>query len=247
MPSGAKAAPRPWEKTTPISAAAPLVYHLARLIFKVAFFCSMKTRFIGLEKTHRRGGYLLACTHLSHLEPLCLSVWVDRRIDWMTRREFYRHRIAAWFLRMIDTFEVNRQGISVKTIRTGIERARMGRVVGVCPEGGVTLGALSACRGGPIKHGSSMIACHAGVPIIPCVVLGTHTLNRVVPWLPIKQGRLWVIFGDPIFPRPAPPGRAAARQRRAHRAAMSAELQAAFKSLYEELLQQYGIEDQTIP
>ena len=46
------------------------------------------------------------------------------------------------------------------------------------PEGGVVKGPATVCRGGPIKKGACVIAQRAGVPIIPCVVLGTHRLNH---------------------------------------------------------------------
>jgi 1-acyl-sn-glycerol-3-phosphate acyltransferase len=238
---------RDWEITTPITPIAPLVYHLGRLFSKVSFFLAIRTQMINPQAAQRPGGYLLACTHLSHLEPVCLSALVPRRIDWMTRIEFYRFKPMAWLLRLLDTFPVNRQGVSVKSIRTAIERARMGRVVGLCPEGGVTVGAESALRGGPIKLGACMIACRAGVPIIPCVLLGTHELNRVWPWLPIKQGRLWVIFGSPIAPRPSPSGPGAAKQRRQYRAEMAIQMQQQFKALYEELRMKFGIDDKSIP
>ncbi|MDP9174896.1 MAG: 1-acyl-sn-glycerol-3-phosphate acyltransferase [Planctomycetota bacterium] len=224
-----------------------MVYHLGRLILKTAFFFCIKSRVIGQSQVPQQGGYLLACTHFSHTEPMCATFLLDRPVDWVTRIEFYRFKPIAWLLRAIDTIPVNRRGVSVKAIRTAIARAKAGRVVGVFPEGGVALGAESVCRGGPIKKGICMIACAAGVPIVPCVLLGTHKFNRMLPWLPIKQGKLWVAFGRPIEPLAAPRDRAFASLRRANRAAMALELQERFSLLYDELRQKYGIEDSSIP
>ena len=193
------------------------------------------------ELAERPGGYVLACTHLSHLEPFIVWTLVRRKIDWMARVEFFRNRAMAAVLYAADAFPVNRFGVPVSAIRTAMARARDGRVVGIFPEGGVATGAASACRGGPIKQGACLVAIRAGVPIVPCVVLGTHALNRPEPWLPFRRGRVWVAFGPPIEPvRDAPCPKAARR-------AMSRQLGDAFCSLYAELRERYDIPDASIP
>jgi 1-acyl-sn-glycerol-3-phosphate acyltransferase len=114
--------------------------------------------------------------------------------------------------------------------------------VGICPEGGVKVGRESICRGGPIKRGVCLVAARANVPIIPCVMLGTHDLNRVGPWLPFRpRVPIWAAFGEPIWPEPNAPDRKAARERLAHK------LEEQYVRLYRELLEQYGIEDAQVP
>jgi 1-acyl-sn-glycerol-3-phosphate acyltransferase len=237
---------RPWHKTTPPIWIAPWFDLAGRIFFKIAFFTSLR---VGVLRRHAEppGGYVLACTHLSHLEPLCASVLTRRKIDWMARIEFFRWKPAALCLRWLDALSVNRTGVPVMALRTAVERARRGRIVGVFPEGGVAKGRDAVFRGGPIKRGACLVACQAQVPIVPCVLLGTEKLNCVRPWLPIKQGKLWVAFGQPIAPRPYPPGRAAASLRRQQRAAMAQELQREFMDLYQQLREKYGIEDSAIP
>ena len=61
----------------------------------------------------REGGYILAPTHISHLEPFILSVIVKRKIDWMARVEFFRWRLFRWCLYRFDAFPVNRFGVPV--------------------------------------------------------------------------------------------------------------------------------------
>jgi 1-acyl-sn-glycerol-3-phosphate acyltransferase len=113
--------------------------------------------------------------------------------------------------------------------------------VGICPEGGVTHGAQAAIRGGVIKKGCCTVALRAGVPIVPCVMLGTDKLNRVGPWLPFKRAQIWVAYGEPIFPP------AGLKSTRASREALSEMLVSSFMHLYAELRQHDGICDSTIP
>ena len=200
----------------------------------------MNVEVVRPEATGRQGGYVLACTHLSHLDPICVGVIVRRKVDWMARLEFFRWRAIAGYLWSIDAFPVNRFGVAARAIRTAVARARGGRVVGIFPEGGVVKGPASVCRGGSIKMGACVVAQRAGVPIIPCVILGTHRLNHPVPWIPYRRGRLWVMFGSPVEPSTDP------RRRRA-RLETAAALRREFALLYEELRARYGIADAEIP
>jgi 1-acyl-sn-glycerol-3-phosphate acyltransferase len=190
---------------------------------------------------------VLCCTHLSHLEPVIVSSLLRRRVEWMSRIEFYKYKVGAWALDALGAFRVKRQGVPVTAMRTAIRRAREGCIVGIFPEGGVVKGAESACRGGAIKRGACMAACEAGVPIVPVVVLGTDRLNEVKPWLPFKHGKVWVIFGSPIPPRPAPGGRANARVRKAEREAMARELSAEYVRLAGVLRERFGLGEGAIP
>jgi 1-acyl-sn-glycerol-3-phosphate acyltransferase len=183
--------------------------------------------------------FIIACTHVAHLEPFILGTTLNRRVDWMARKEFYRHPIFAAMLRGIDAFPVNRQGIPVLAIRTAIQRLNNGRVVGIFPEGGVKVGAEAAFRGGPIKAGACVIARRARVPILPVVMLGTEKLSHVEPWLPMRRGRVWMNFGnfvEPILNEP---------RRRVARAMMCENLSREFMRTYRELLQACNFYDAT--
>src|SRR5438067_944031 len=142
------------------------LYFICRTIGRIVFFCTMRVYAINRQAVDRDGPFILALTHLSHLEPFCASVLLKRQIDWMTRKEFFVFRPFAWFLHAVDAFIVNRQGVPVSAIRTAIERLRNGRIVGICPEGGVAIGDQSVLRGAAIKRGCCSAAIRAAVPII---------------------------------------------------------------------------------
>jgi len=61
------------------------------------------------------------------------------------------------------------------------------------------------------------------------VVLGTRQLVRIGPWVPPRRAKLWIIFGEPIYPS------AEAVSRREARLEMGDRLTHAFRSLYHEL------------
>jgi 1-acyl-sn-glycerol-3-phosphate acyltransferase len=218
-----------------------LLYRMLWLMGRMLWLKCVRIKIIRPEAMNRQAGYLLASSHLGNLEPFILGIIYRRRIEWMTRIEFFGSRFTRWILPRAGAFVVNRQGVPISAIRNAIGRAKDGRVVGICPEGGVKIAGESVCRGGPIKHGVCLISHRSGVPVVPCVMLGTHDLNRVGPWLPFKRARIWVAFGSPVMPQTD------ATDRRAARRKMAEEIERQYVSLYRELLDKSGIADGWIP
>lgn len=216
-------------------------YRLCQLGGRFVFCCTMRVRLIRPEAMNRRGPYVIACTHLSHLEPFLLAVLAPGPIDWVTRTEFFKYRPVAWLLRILNAIEVRRFGVPVSAIRASIRSLETGRIVGICPEGGVVKGADSCIRGGKIKQGACLISYRTGAPILPCVILGADKLNCVPPWLPFRRAKLWVAFAQ----RPIEPRRDL--DRREARKIMAEELGREYVRLFRELLQNFEIQEEEVP
>lgn len=214
-----------------------LRYKLARAFVGSIHFQCVREFVLGRDRLQQPRGFVIACTHLSHLEPAVVSCHTRRHITWIARIEFFKWWWLRPILKTADALPIDRQGRSVKTIRRAISLAKGGDIVGIFPEGGVAKGADAMFRGGPMKRGACVIAIRAGVPIVPCVVLGTEHLNRVAPWLPFKRARVWVAYGEPIFPPPT------SLHRRAARFEMTEKLQVEVMRTYRELLASAGLND----
>lgn len=191
---------------------------------------TMRTTVLDRDRAGRPGGFILACTHLSHLDPILVSAVVERQVYWMARREFFERRWAAATLRLGGAFPVDRFGACLRAIRAGVRLAREGCCVGICPEGGVARGEGSVLRGASLKQGTCTIAIEAGVPVVPVVVLGSEGLTTLAPWLPFRRGRLAFAFGRAV----APPARS--RSRRADRAEMTERLRLEFLRTHSDLV-----------
>jgi 1-acyl-sn-glycerol-3-phosphate acyltransferase len=204
---------------------------------RLIFFCTMRAEVINAEMAAYPGGFILAATHLGNLEPAICGVLSCRPIDWMARKEFYGHWLARPLLNAVGTFSVNRQGIATSAVRTAIHRVRAGRIVGICPEGGVTSGSQAVINGGPIRRGCCSVSIRAAAPIVPCVILGTERLNGISPWLPFRRGRLFIAYGQPIHPP------AGARSTRFTRAELGERVRASFRALYAQLRERYDVRE----
>ena len=153
-----------------------LVYRAGRLLMRLLSSCVAPVRLLGRENVNGDGGFLVAANHISNFDPFLIYLAVRRKIDWMTMAEFFRSPVLGFLLRVIDAFPAERDRADFKTIRTAIERLKSGRVVGLFPEGGIRDGGRSLLEGAPLRPGAATLAQIAGVPILPCVILGTDSL-----------------------------------------------------------------------
>ena len=215
-------------------------YRAGKLLVRLLFSCVARIRIIGGENANRAGGFLLAANHISHFDPFVISLAVRRKIDWMAMAEFFRLPIVGLALRAVDTFPAERDRADRKTIRTAIERLKDRRIVGLFPEGGIRDGVQSLLEGAPLRPGASTLAHMAGVPILPCVILGSDRFYSRRQWLPLRRTPIWIAFGHPISHFPE-------LQKSEARERIESELTSAFKHLYVQLRQEFRLTADDLP
>src|SRR6266436_755257 len=212
----------------------------AALFMKLLFGYSSRIYVTGSEHVNRAGGFLLASNHISHFDPFIVSSAARRKIDWMAMAEFFPLPIVGLFLRAVDAFPAARDRADRKTIRSAIDRLKDGRIVGVFPEGGIRDGASSLLQGAPLRAGASTLAHIAGVPIVPCVILGTDRLYAKRNWLPLRRTAIWIGFGRAISHFPE-------LEKSVARARTEQELTNAFQGIYAELRQKFQLTTDDLP
>ena len=215
-------------------------YEAGKHLVKLLLGCVARIRVLGSQNANRTGGFLLAANHISHFDPFLISLTVRRKIDWMTMAEFFRPPLLGFLLRAIDAFPAERDRADLKTIRTAIERLKSGRVVGLFPEGGIRDGARSLLEGAPLRPGASTLAHIAGVPVLPCVILGSDRLYSKRQWLPFRRTPIWIAFGNPISHFPE-------LQKSDARERIESELATTFKELYAELCEKFQLKAEDLP
>jgi 1-acyl-sn-glycerol-3-phosphate acyltransferase len=215
-------------------------YWIARFLVRLIFFPLGKIRTLRVEKSDRPGAYILAANHISHFDPPIITVAMRRKVDWMAMAELYDNWFLGPFLRWVDAFPADRRRADRATIRGALERLRAGRIVGIFPEGGIRAGKTSALEGAPIRSGVATLAHWAGVPILPCVIVGTDRLYGKENLLPLRRVKVWIAFGDAIE-SPREMEKAAARE------FLERELGAAFRRLFGELREKFSLSEDDIP
>src|SRR5438552_8557624 len=212
----------------------------ASLSMKVLFGYSSRIHVVGWDYTNRAGGFLLASNHISHFDPPIISSVVRRKIDWMAMAEFFPVPGLGHFLRAVDAFPAARDRADRKTIRSAIKRLKDGRIVGVFPEGGIRDGACSLLEGAPLRAGASTLAHMAGVPIVPCVILGSDRLYGKRNWMPLWRTPVWIAFGQAISHFPE-------LEKSVARARIEQELTDTFQRLYADLRRKFQLTRNDLP
>lgn len=122
----------------------------------------------GVEHVPRTGPAVLAMNHESALDIPTIVVASPRRITFMAKRELFSNALVSWSLRGLGGFVVDRDRFDLAAIGMAMAALRRGDLLGMYPEGTRAPGRLL-----PFLRGAAWMALGAGVPIVPCALVGT--------------------------------------------------------------------------
>jgi 1-acyl-sn-glycerol-3-phosphate acyltransferase len=210
--------------------------HLVRLIF--AWPCRVH-RF-RRTRTYPSGPFIVVANHISHFDPPMLGCWFPRYIDWMAMEELYSNRWSAWLVRALCAFPVKRAAGDFSSLRSALGRLKIGRVVGIFPEGGIRAGAGSILENAPVWAGFAGLSILSDQPVVPCVIVGTDRLYRPKNWLPFRRVPIWMGFGEPIKPETDIP-------REQAQTILVEEVKRSLLALRDEMVRHYGLHPSDLP
>lgn len=123
------------------------------------------------------GPALLACNHVSGLEPLLMIAATRRPIRFLIAREEYRRFGLQWLFRAIGAIPVERAGRPEIALRDARRALDAGEVVMIFPHGHIHLDSDPPRK---LKGGVAFLSRVTGAPVIPLRVTGIkgegHTL-----------------------------------------------------------------------
>jgi 1-acyl-sn-glycerol-3-phosphate acyltransferase len=103
-----------------------LVAGTARLCFRAVYQWKHMV-FEGVENIPEGPGPLIvACNHLSNLDPLIMGGFFPRTLFAMAKKELFPNRFAAWIFAGCNTFPVDRGAADRRALRTAIDLLKGG-------------------------------------------------------------------------------------------------------------------------
>ena len=179
-----------------------------RLIVAVGggFFRALGLRrtVVGAEHVPASGGAVLAISHFSYLDFALAEwvVWHERRryTRFMATAAAFRHPLSGPLMRSMRHIPVDRDA-GARAYEHALGTLAHGDLVGVFPESRVS-GSFTLL---PFKTGAARIAQAAGVPILPCVVWGSHrvmTRTHRTRLLAARGTPVVIAFGEPLRAEP---------------------------------------------
>ncbi|MEU0303448.1 lysophospholipid acyltransferase family protein [Streptomyces sp. NPDC006175] len=165
---------------------------LLRLVFR--------PRIEGLDHIPDDGAAIVAGNHLSFSDHFLMPAILRRRITFLAKAEYFtgpgiKGKLTAAFFHSIGQIPVDRSGKEAgqAAIREGLGVLSKGELLGIYPEG--TRSPDGRLYKG--KVGVAVMAIRAGVPVIPCAMVGTFEIQPPGQKVPSVK-RVTIRFGEPL-------------------------------------------------
>ena len=149
-----------------------LVTHIGYMIvFKIMYRLEVH----GKENLPQNSEYIVACNHLSTLDPPLMCAIIDRSVACMAKKELFEHPLLNWWLNWLGAFAVDREKLGFSTVKTVMSIKKTGWVLGIFPQGTRQLpGKISG-----VTKGFATIAKKTKCGILPIGIVGTNNKAKI--------------------------------------------------------------------
>ncbi len=162
------------------------LYAPARLVCLGVLKLVWRLQIVGRANVPTSGALIVACNHVSNLDPVALGSAMPRPVRYMAKRQLFAMPVLGPLITSLQAYSVDREGSALAAMRVSLAVLKDGEVVGIFPEGRRNVaGDLKE------KGGAALLATMAKVPVLPAAVYGTHDL-----W---SFNRIRVAFGTPFM------------------------------------------------
>ena len=160
-------------------------YDLAKVTVRAMARVLWRARVFGAENVPAEGPLIVACNHVSYLDPPLMGCLCPRRISYMAKKELFGVPVLGAVIRGLGAYAVDRKGSATSAIRRSLQVLEAGGAVGIFPGG-------TRNRTGEIQPqtGVALLASLAKAPVVPAFIRGSDRALRL--------DRIDVSFGPPI-------------------------------------------------
>jgi 1-acyl-sn-glycerol-3-phosphate acyltransferase len=138
----------------------------------------------------KHGAAILACNHVSFLDPPAVGITACREVYFLAKPELFR--LSKFFTWLITSYNALSIG-GTEGLRKAIRLLKNGHAVVIFPEG-------TRIRTGVIESfnpGVGYLSISLGIPVIPVYIKNS---NKKFISLMLRLNRLKVTFGQPLCP-----------------------------------------------
>ena len=171
----------------------PFFYRYAQVVAQILTKLLFNLKVEGRQNIPAHGGALIVSNHQSNLDPVVLSAFLNRPVNFVCKSELFRNPLAGWVIRRLNGFPIRQGKGDIDAVKEMIHRLREGHVLNIYPEG-------SRTPDGEIhefQRGVGLIVRRANVPVIPAAIVGAFDawpIHRSI-W---RMKPVHVRFGPPL-------------------------------------------------
>jgi len=164
---------------------------LVSVIITALFF---KLRTYGRENIPKRGGFIIATNHSSHLDPIIAGSRCPRQLHYFARLSLFSNKMFGWLIRSVNAHPIRRAGADKHALSLAEKLLKEGKGIVIFPE-------ATRTRDGNLqkaKPGIGFIIGRVDCPVIPAYIHNTFkAMPRGSKWF--KSVPVTVTYGKPIY------------------------------------------------
>jgi len=142
----------------------------------------------GIENVPATGPAIVACNHVSYLDPVALGIALQRPLTYLAKKQLFAIPVLGPVITALGTYPVDREAGGLTALRAAVRVLKEGNCVGIFPEGTRNLTGSAEEKGG-----AALLAALSGAPVIPAAIRGSRDAKRFA--------QIRVIYGEPIVVR----------------------------------------------
>ncbi|HUZ49282.1 MAG TPA: lysophospholipid acyltransferase family protein [Candidatus Dormibacteraeota bacterium] len=155
--------------------------HTIRAISRILW----RAQATGVEHVPLDGPLIVACNHVSYLDPPVMGSFCPRQIHFMAKKQLFDIPVLGAAIRAVGAYPVDREGTPTAAIKRSVEVLRTGGCIGIFPEGTRNLeGDVEA------RQGVALLASLGKAPVVPACIVGSNHARSL--------GKIKVAFGTPL-------------------------------------------------
>lgn len=169
-------------------------YRLAQFLSYCYLKCFHRFEVKGLDNVPPKGGFILACNHLSYLDPPALGCLIPRNLHYFARDSLFFGPLGL-LITKLNSIPVNRDQLDLGTLRKVLSVLKGGEPVLVFPEGTRSPdGTLQKSQ-----KGLGLLVHKSGVPVLPARLHGSFEILGKGKLFPRIGKKLYLNIGSPIL------------------------------------------------
>jgi len=169
-------------------------YGVVKYVFRVIFLIYNRL-FAKWAEPLPEGNVIIACNHVSFLDPLVVGTLFPRRLRYFAKEELFRPFLFGRIIRILGAVPVSRDSnaAAASALKGLLRFLKEGSDVLIFPEGARSLDGKML----PLESGVAVVASHAQTPILPAFISGAYEAMPPGSAL-IKPTKITVKFGKLI-------------------------------------------------
>ncbi len=160
-------------------------YRVSRKICRLVIGLVYGFRAMAPKNVPATGPVIVACNHVSYLDPVVLGIGFQRPVTYLAKKELFAIPVLGPIIVGLGVYPLDREAGGVAAVRAALRALKDGRCVGIFPEG--TRNLTGEVQG---KGGAALLGALSGAPVVPAAISGTR---RARPF-----HRIRVVYGEPI-------------------------------------------------